>query len=1202
MHLSKFVLLAVFAAPIAFAAQPARPKSVAVAAADPTFSRAAPLPKWAQPLADIPPTERTDPVVTRLAELQARAGATPSLLVNQAIQVNDPASLSDIGQYSLSYFPSYQKVLLHRVAIMRAGHVMDRTATVNVRLLERETGVDSGVYGGEKSVQLLLDDVRAGDTLWITYTVDGRNPVFGKRWAQDFSWDRDSPVELRRMTILHPPGQPVYWRQLGDVKAEPIVPVIDTVAGMTRMRFDSRAIDAVQAEPSIPPDFLPYRRLQLSEYPDWQSVALWADGLFPRAAPSPALKQLAARFATEKTRLAQASAALHWVQDEIRYFSVSIGENSHRPQAPDTVLARRYGDCKDKTYLLVSLLKQLGIDATPVLVNASAPKTPAKVMPSPTWFDHVIVRVDLDGESYFVDPTRRGQRGLLTVLPATLPGAAGLPASAAATALVTLPDDNDPSPWLEHIENIVVASFDGDATLEARLVYRGNYAELARRSFASMGAAVLKQQLLASYEKRYPGVTMVAPPTLLDDAGGGRYEVLARYKLPKPVTLDNGRYAIEYDSQIMDDTMVVPAKIVRSYPFRPPQGKFRGRYRLNLLWPTLVRSSDTPVMKTLDTPFFFASEEFTLRGNLVSYMLDYRVKTDEVAPEAMLELSKQARNLNPFAAGRWITNESKLAYPGTGSLPYREFEWTTDMHAVVDGAERMQKSKDFSMTQEQACEVGLRMARVAEAAEASFEGAVEGFSAKLVQGLAHPAPRRCLAQYLFKKGRFAESIALYPGANGLKDEDTLWPVLAWQRFHGGDAKAALADMARYRAARDKAGELDGFDIANHIALLQRMGAPVPGQLFAYGTDVPDGPWPRPLVAMQAGVLSEDALLARAAALPADARDIAFGEAWFFIGQRRMAAGDTALAQTAFRWLLGNGVRSSREYSLAKLELARLAPADAGRLIAAAAEAGDVAAMAELGRLLLRGSGVPVDKQLGIGWLDKAAQKGHAFAQYLLGLAYRDGDGVAGDPVKAIAWLEKSAANGFVYAYAVLGESLVIGKGMPVDRVRAVGLYRQGAMLGDAASQQLLGMSLHFGRGVTQDYVQAAEWYRKAGQQRMAVARNNLGDLYENGFGVPKDYARAIALYRQAAAAGASIGFISLATMYEQGWGVPADAQLAYTYMQLGVNGGGVIIKDPDTLARAKRLAALLSAQQRTDADAIAAAWTSGDPLPGDTVR
>jgi transglutaminase-like putative cysteine protease len=374
MRLSIFLLLAAFASANPLPGH-AAPKSAAVKA-DPTFSRGTPLPKWAQPLAAIPPTVRTDPVVTRLSDVQSKAGPNPAVLINHALQVNDPASLSEIGQYAFSYFPSYQKLQLHRVAIIRAGQVMDRTATANVRLLERESGVDAGVYGGEKSVQLLLDDVRAGDTLWITYTVEGDNPVFGKRWTATFSWDRASPVELRRLTVLRPAGQPVHWRQLGDVKADPIAPVVDRVGDMERMRFEGRAIEAVQFEPSIPTDFIPVRRLQMSEYPDWHAVAGWADGLFPRAAASPGVKRLAARFAAEPTRLAQASAALHWVQEEIRYFSVSIGENSHRPQAPDTVLAHRYGDCKDKTYLLVSLLGELGIAARPVLVNASAPKLP----------------------------------------------------------------------------------------------------------------------------------------------------------------------------------------------------------------------------------------------------------------------------------------------------------------------------------------------------------------------------------------------------------------------------------------------------------------------------------------------------------------------------------------------------------------------------------------------------------------------------------------------------------------------------------------------------------------------------------------------------------------------------------------------------------------------------------------------------------
>ena len=147
------------------------------------FSRDTALPKWADPLLDIPATIRKDPVVMRLNETQAWVGDRPAVLLNRAIQVNEQSALGFIGQFGIDYFPAYQKLHLHRVAILRGGQTIDRTASVNTRLLERETGIDAGMYGGAVTLQLLLDDIRVGDTLWLTYTVEGGNPVFGKQWS-----------------------------------------------------------------------------------------------------------------------------------------------------------------------------------------------------------------------------------------------------------------------------------------------------------------------------------------------------------------------------------------------------------------------------------------------------------------------------------------------------------------------------------------------------------------------------------------------------------------------------------------------------------------------------------------------------------------------------------------------------------------------------------------------------------------------------------------------------------------------------------------------------------------------------------------------------------------------------------------------------------------------------------------------------------
>ncbi|MFX4929726.1 transglutaminase-like domain-containing protein, partial [Acinetobacter baumannii] len=63
------------------------------------------------------------------------------------------------------------------------------------------------------------------------------------------------------------------------------------------------------------------------------------------------------------TQSDQALRALQFVQEQIRYVSISIGPGAVRPADPATVLERRFGDCKDKTLLLVTILRALGIDA-----------------------------------------------------------------------------------------------------------------------------------------------------------------------------------------------------------------------------------------------------------------------------------------------------------------------------------------------------------------------------------------------------------------------------------------------------------------------------------------------------------------------------------------------------------------------------------------------------------------------------------------------------------------------------------------------------------------------------------------------------------------------------------------------------------------------------------------------------------------------
>ena len=1170
-----YVTLAALLPAVVLAAPAGKPSSEA-----PGFQRGAPLPKWLQPLAEIPPTERSDPVVVRLNEVQARVGAVPAISYNRAIQVNDSSALGTIGQFAISYFAQYQKLALHRVVILRGGQRLDRTASVNIRPLQRETNIESGMLGGATTVQLLLDDVRIGDTLWISYTIEGENPVFDQRWAEDFGWDSGAPTELKRLTVLHPRGRPLRWRQLGDFQTEALTPRIDVVNDIERIRFESRGLEAVDGEPSTPADYLAGRVIQFSEYQDWQGVAAWADSLFPKLPASPALKELAAQLRRQTGPAAQAEAALHWVQNEIRYFSVSIGENSHRPQAPDVVLKRRYGDCKDKSYLLVSLLRELGIAARPVLLSADAPRVAAKLLATPTWFNHVIVQITLDGRDYYVDPTRTSQPEPLGSLPTAFPHAAALVVDSGSRDLITLPARADVGPRYEHVENIVVADFSGAATLETRDIYRGSYADAMRQHFPSLSVAEQKKSQLASYEKNYPGVTMNGAPQYQDYSADNRIEIVSRYLLPKAVSHKEHRYAIDFDSQVIAGTIGIPDKLVRNFPFELASGKFHGRYRLHIRWPDSVRAHDPEASQTLDNPYYHLQEEFTFRGNQVDYLMDYQLKQDVIPAADLPTLQEEAKKLTPFISGELHFDDTYAVPASLQGYSFRNLDGIRHIAAAVQAIPALKAAKGQELEPDAACAFVHGVLDLDDIA--GWE--IKELSADLVRRLSamgsRPGVGRCMGQLAFAAGDFDISTKAWTGETGIADDSPLTRDLAWSQFYNGDSAAAVATMARYQAARSKAAAdtPSATDAVDQIALLQRAGQPLPAALRQFARAIPDGPWPRPVLAMQLGLISAEQLIQQAQALPADASEQALSDAWFYIGQARLAAHDDAGAVRAFQWYRSGGIRSSGLPFQAKAELRRLRPAapglEAGRsamraknpaaAIAAwqpGADAGVADNQYAMAVAYLVGSGVPKDAQQALRWCRLAAAQDHPEALALLGAMYEEGNGVAADPRSAIDWYRKAAALDERGAQFELGRHYRYGQTVDRDAAQALRWFRAAAEQGSSAAMASLGEMYRNGEGVAQDYGQAEFWNRRAIYYGNPSAFYNLALAYENGESVAQDYTRAAALYRAAAEQGLANAQLNLGFLYEKGRGLKPDMDAAISWYRKAADNGSAIAQN-----------------------------------------
>jgi hypothetical protein len=151
----------------------------------------------------------------------------------------------------------------------------------------------------------------------------------------------------------------------------------------------------------------------VSHFRDWGGASEWVRMLMDSAAAegSDDIGALDSLIATTTSKYEQIAAVAHYVRDEIRYVGVEIGEGRLRPRPPNTTLANRYGDCKDKVTLMRALLGRLGIPSWPVL--ACVGDHVDRTFPSPLQFNHCILAVATDGFIDELPTTRAVHRNLL---------------------------------------------------------------------------------------------------------------------------------------------------------------------------------------------------------------------------------------------------------------------------------------------------------------------------------------------------------------------------------------------------------------------------------------------------------------------------------------------------------------------------------------------------------------------------------------------------------------------------------------------------------------------------------------------------------------------------------------------------------------------------------------------------------------------
>jgi tetratricopeptide (TPR) repeat protein len=149
-------------------------------------------------------------------------------------------------------------------------------------------------------------------------------------------------------------------------------------------------------------------RMSYSSIMSWDDVYKWYKGLAKGRYASDKHLQETVEKLTENLRTDEAiiRTLYHFVAKHIRYVGIELGESAYQPSPATEVLQKQYGDCKDKTTLLIAMLDLVGIRAYPVLISTSPYERIDTDLPSLSQFNHMIAAIPTDKNIYiWLDPT-----------------------------------------------------------------------------------------------------------------------------------------------------------------------------------------------------------------------------------------------------------------------------------------------------------------------------------------------------------------------------------------------------------------------------------------------------------------------------------------------------------------------------------------------------------------------------------------------------------------------------------------------------------------------------------------------------------------------------------------------------------------------------------------------------------------------------
>jgi tetratricopeptide (TPR) repeat protein len=321
-------------------------------------------------------------------------------------------ALADYSQIPLNYNSYYEIPNLNYAYVIQTDGTLIPVPkdAVQIKTTPESQGLQ---YTDNKYLSFALSGLEIGAAFDFQITFTQKAPQIEGEWC-DNHWfggmiqnlsppytPRIDPVMMSRYTLLVPKGVKFQYHMYS-AEQEPLKEVIGT---QDKYQWVFTDLHSIKVEESMPNLSTIGPTLILSSLKDWRQIDEWASKKLMGKIDITGSAGIKARELTVgmENDEEKIKAIFNYIQTNIRYIYADLDRGGYTPHSTNEIFNSRYGDCKDKSILLVSMLRAVGIEAYPALINPF-PYDQYTDIPA-IWFSHLITYIPHKDSDIWLDVT-----------------------------------------------------------------------------------------------------------------------------------------------------------------------------------------------------------------------------------------------------------------------------------------------------------------------------------------------------------------------------------------------------------------------------------------------------------------------------------------------------------------------------------------------------------------------------------------------------------------------------------------------------------------------------------------------------------------------------------------------------------------------------------------------------------------------------